>query len=167
MLEIRLLSESSEWHSSPSKAPNERWEQIPVVPSTTETEDKVILSFRIGLRGRGRCKERKKGIVYSFFFPLYPQPKLPSLPWVGCNCVWEGEELSSQGPLHPSWILPCCNSAVSELAAIAGRESLKKAVAKSSLLQARAILLDHWLLQVFKGQNIQQLHLTGVGPEDL
>lgn len=167
MLEMRLLSESSEWHSSPSKAPNERWEQILVVPSTTETEEKVILTFRIGFRGRWGCRERKKGIVYPFFSPLYPQPKLPSLLWVRGSCVWEGEQFSPQGPLCSSWIFPCRNSAVSGLAAIAGRKSLKKAVAKSSLLKVRAMLLDHWLPQLFKGQNIQQLHLTGVGPEDL
>lgn len=114
--------ESSEWHSSPSKAPNERWEQILVVPSTTETEEKLILTFRIGFRGRWWCKERKKGIVVPFFSPLYSQPKLSSVPWLGGSCVWGGEQFCPQGSLHPSWIFPCCNPAVSELAAVAGRK---------------------------------------------
>lgn len=71
MLEMRLQPESSERHSSSSKAPNERWEQIPVVPSTTETKEKVILTFGIGFRGRWGSKERKKGIAYPFFPPPY------------------------------------------------------------------------------------------------
>lgn len=69
MLEMRLQPESSERHSSSSKAPNERWEQIPVVPSTTETEEKVILTFGIGFRGREAAKKERK-VLLTLSFPL-------------------------------------------------------------------------------------------------
>lgn len=136
----------------------ERWEQILVSPSTTETEEKLILTFRIGFRRRWRCKDRKKGI----FLPLHPQSKLPPLPWLGGSCGLRRRTVLPMGSLHSSRIFLCCSSSISELAAVVGRKRrVKKGdrVPMSFLLKARAILLDpysHWFLQLFKGQYIQR-----------
>lgn len=140
----------------------ERWEQILVSPSTAETEEKLVLTFRIGFRKRWRCKDRKKGIFLPLFAPLHPQSKLPPLPRLGGSGGLRMRTVLPIGSLHSSRIFLCCSSSVSELAAVVGRKRRAKKgdrVPMSFLLKARAILLDpysHWFLQLFKGQYIQR-----------
>lgn len=78
----------------------ERWEQVLIVPSTTEMEEKMILAFTIGFRRTWRRKESKKGIFLPFFPPLHSQLKLPSLPQLGSSCGLRRTVLPT-GSLHP------------------------------------------------------------------
>lgn len=77
----------------------ERWEQVLIVPSTTEMEEKTILAFTIGFRRRWRCKERRKGISPPFFPHLRSQSKLRSLPQLGGSCGLR--TALPTGSLHP------------------------------------------------------------------
>lgn len=152
----------------------ERCEQILVFPSSTETEEKLSLTFRKGFRRRWRCKEGKK----SIFFPpssLHPQSKLPSLPWLGGSCGLRRRIVLPTRSPYPFRVFLCCSSAVSELAAVVGKKRrvwIKETGCQSLSCRKQAqYILILTLLETYnslKGStSSDSTCLAGVDPEDL